>query len=49
MRWSDIVEFVPILLQGAGMTIFITVSCLILSTALGLVWGACQNFSVPRS
>ncbi|MFB9123703.1 amino acid ABC transporter permease [Paraburkholderia dipogonis] len=38
MRWSDIVEFVPILLQGAGLTIFITVSCLILSTALGLVW-----------
>jgi len=38
MRWSDIVEFVPILLQGAGMSVLITVSCLVLSTALGLVW-----------
>ncbi|CAM3617566.1 ABC transmembrane type-1 domain-containing protein [Bordetella sputigena] len=38
MRWSDIVEFVPILLQGAWMTVVITISCLLLSTALGLVW-----------
>ncbi|QGA40608.1 ABC transporter permease subunit [Burkholderia glumae] len=38
MRWSDIVEFVPVLLQGAGLTVFITISCLVLSTMLGLVW-----------
>ena len=38
MRWSDVVEFVPILLKGAGISVFITISCLLLSTALGLVW-----------
>ncbi|MDR9848953.1 amino acid ABC transporter permease [Herbaspirillum huttiense] len=38
MRWNDMADFVPILLQGAGMTIFITLSCLVLSTLLGLVW-----------
>jgi len=38
MRWNDIVEFVPILLQGVGMTIFITLSCLVVSTILGLIW-----------
>jgi len=38
MRWHDIVDFVPILLQGAVMSIIITVGCLLLSTALGLVW-----------
>lgn len=38
MHWNDMADFVPILLQGAGMTIFITLSCLVLSTVLGLVW-----------
>jgi polar amino acid transport system permease protein len=34
----DAAEFLPILLQGVGLTIVVTVGSLILSTILGLVW-----------
>ena len=34
----DAAEFLPILLQGVGLTIVVTVGSLILSTFLGLVW-----------
>jgi polar amino acid transport system permease protein len=34
----DATEFLPILLQGVGLTILVTVGSLVLSTILGLVW-----------
>ena len=34
----DATEFLPILLQGVGLTIVVTLGSLILSTVLGLVW-----------
>jgi len=34
----DAAEFLPILLQGVGLTIVVTIGSLILSTFLGLVW-----------
>ena len=34
----DATEFVPILLQGVGLTIVVTIGSLVLSTMLGLVW-----------
>ncbi len=48
MRWHDIVDFVPILLQGAVMSIFITLGCLLLSTALGLVWALLKMSRYPK-
>jgi polar amino acid transport system permease protein len=35
---SDASEFVPILLQGVGLTILVTLGSLVLSTLLGLLW-----------
>jgi polar amino acid transport system permease protein len=35
---ADASEFFPILLQGVGLTILVTVGSLVLSTILGLVW-----------
>jgi len=35
---SDATEFVPILLQGVGLTILVTLGSLVLSTLLGLFW-----------
>jgi len=34
----DATEFVPILLQGVGLTVLVTLGSLILSTLLGLLW-----------
>ncbi len=34
----DAIEFLPILLQGVGLTILVTLGSLILSTVLGLLW-----------
>jgi polar amino acid transport system permease protein len=48
MRWHDIVDFVPILLQGAVMSIVITLGCLLLSTALGLVWALLKMSRYPK-
>lgn len=36
--WSDVAEFTPILLQGAAITLEITLAALVLSTLLGLGW-----------
>ena len=35
---GDAAEFLPILLQGVGLTIVVTIGSLMLSTVLGLVW-----------
>jgi polar amino acid transport system permease protein len=35
---ADAAEFLPILLQGVGLTILVTLGALLLSTILGLVW-----------
>jgi polar amino acid transport system permease protein len=35
---QDAAEFLPILLQGVGLTILVTIGSLILATLLGLVW-----------
>jgi polar amino acid transport system permease protein len=44
----DATEFLPILLQGVGLTILVTVGSLVLSTILGLVW-ALMRVSALRS
>ena len=36
--WRDAAEFMPILLQGVGLTIAVTAGSLVLSTVLGLGW-----------
>jgi len=38
MVWNNIVEYTPILLDGAVVTVMITVGALIISTPLGFVW-----------
>src|SRR5579872_1315509 len=35
---SDATEFFPILLQGVGLTVVVTLGSLVLSTILGMVW-----------
>jgi len=44
---NDVMEFSPILLQGAWVTIQITVTALLLSTALGLGWALMRTSGVP--
>lgn len=41
--WRDAAEFAPILIQGAGITVLITISALVLSTVLGLVWALMRS------
>jgi polar amino acid transport system permease protein len=36
--WKDAAEFTPILLEGAGITVLVTIGALLLATVLGLVW-----------
>ena len=36
--WHDAVEFAPILLKGAQVTVMVTITSLVLSTFLGLFW-----------
>jgi polar amino acid transport system permease protein len=36
--WADAQRFLPILLQGMGMTVLVTLGALLLATSLGLVW-----------
>lgn len=36
--WADSLEYAPILLKGAWLTILVTVAALVLSTILGLCW-----------
>jgi polar amino acid transport system permease protein len=40
-------EFLPILLQGAKLTILVTLGSLLLSTALGLVWAMLRVSGIP--
>lgn len=44
---NDILEFTPILLQGAWVTLQITLAALFLSTALGLGWALMRTSGVP--
>src|SRR6218665_4103880 len=36
----NVLEFLPILLQGAKLTVLVTLGSLLISTLLGLVWAA---------
>lgn len=36
--WKDAAEFAPILLEGAAITVLVTIGALLLSTVLGLIW-----------
>ena len=36
--WRDAQEFLPILLQGVGVTVAVTLGALVIATLLGLVW-----------
>lgn len=47
MRWQDVVDFVPILMQGAVMTIIVTLGCLVISTVLGLVLALMKMSQYP--
>ncbi|KNH10069.1 Amino acid ABC transporter, permease protein [Candidatus Burkholderia brachyanthoides] len=47
MHWHDIADFVPILLQGAVMSVVITLGTLVLSTVLGLVWALLKMSRYP--
>jgi|ERR1700722_17160466 polar amino acid transport system permease protein len=40
-------EFLPILLQGAGLTIVVTIGSLLFSTLLGLVWAMMRVSGIP--
>lgn len=40
-------EFMPILLQGAWLTILVTLGSLLLSTVLGLVWAVMRVSGIP--
>lgn len=45
--WKDAAEFLPILLQGCVITIWITLGSLVISTALGLVWALLRVMGGP--
>ncbi len=45
--WQHTREFMPILLQGAWLTIQVTLGSLLLSTALGLVWAVMRVSGIP--
>src|SRR4051812_40883441 len=40
-------EYLPILMQGAWLTIQVTLGSLLLSTALGLVWAVMRVSGIP--
>ncbi len=45
--WTDAREFLPLLLRGAVLTVFVTVGALALSTLLGLVWALFRVSHAP--
>ncbi|MCD0501911.1 amino acid ABC transporter permease [Bordetella petrii] len=45
--FNDAREFLPILLQGAKLTILVTFGSLLLSTLLGLVWALMRVSGIP--
>lgn len=38
MRWTDIVQFTPILLEGAYQTVLVSLGSLLISVPFGLLW-----------
>ncbi len=40
MDWSNVHTYLPFLLKGAEMTVYLTVISLVISTPLGLLWAA---------
>ncbi len=44
---ADTREFLPILAQGLGLTVLVTLGALVLSTGLGLVWAVLRVSGVP--
>jgi len=44
--WADAQRFLPILLQGMGMTVLVTLCALALATALGVVWALMRTSGV---
>ena len=44
---NDVMEFAPILLQGAWVTVEVTLTALVLSTALGLGWALMRTSGIP--
>lgn len=47
MLWQNIKEFTPILLEGAEVTVLITLGCLVISTLLGIVWALIKMSKIP--
>lgn len=47
MHWQDVVDFAPLLLKGATTSIMITLGCLLLSTAFGLIWALLKMSPYP--
>ena len=46
--YADLVDFLPILLQGVELTIIVTIGSIVFSTVLGLVW-AIMRLSTSRA
>lgn len=46
MIWDNVVEYLPILLQGAVVTIEITIGALIISTPLGFLWAMLKRSQI---
>ncbi|MFL1461005.1 amino acid ABC transporter permease [Roseococcus sp. DSY-14] len=44
--WADAQRFLPILLQGMGMTVLVTLGALVLSTGLGVVWALMRTSGI---
>lgn len=47
MLWQDIKEFTPILLEGAEVSVYITLGTLVISTLLGMVWALIRMSKIP--
>ena len=44
--WADAQRFLPILLQGMGMTILVTLWALVLATTLGIAWALMRTSGI---
>ena len=44
---TDAAEYLPILMQGVGLTLVVTAGSLVLSTILGLVWALMRVSGIP--
>ena len=45
--WKDLVEFTPLLMQGAVITVQVFICGLIVATVLGLVWALMRVSGIP--